>query len=449
MKNKEIKQRLENSINEAPMDLLAKIQDTPIRKMQTHDDITRQEKVKTRRPLLRPVALGASVMMLMIIAISGWYQFTMSPDSRIYFDVNPGIEIIMNRREQVIDLIGINREGEALAEAIDYSGEDLATVQNRILEEMVSTNILEGSRQIMLVSALHEDPEESREMARAFDQEIHRFFENQEIELVVLRQSLVLSNTLEEFSKNYNISIGKMTFIRNLMVLNPDLQLENLTDLSLEELLMISMQTGLDLNRIIETDDDYQEFELPEVPEEEPPVTEEEPEPQPEPEPEPAPEPTPEPKPEPRPEPAPENQPVPESILSFSEVRSIALRETGGGEVMEMQYDEEDREYEVVIFHNGYEYEMEIDAFTGRIKDMDVDELDEDEEESSQGDFIGIERAKEIALSRIGGGYIEEIEIDEDDGRWIYEIEAVYIDEDYDLEIDAITGEILSFDGDD
>ena len=436
MKKNEIKKRLKNSIDQAPMDFFQIIQDTPIRKMERHDDMTRQEKKETRRPRLKPVALGVSVMLLMIIALSGWYQFTISPHSRIYFDVNPGVEIVMNRREQVIDLIGINPKGQALAKAIDYKGQDLQTVQNRILKKMVEENILEGSRQIMLVSALHGDARESRQLARAFDQGIHRFFENQEIELVVLRQSLVLSNTLEEFSKTYSISIGKMTFIRNLMVLNPDLELEDLVELSLEELLMISMETGLDLKRIVETDDDYEEFELPEVPEEETPVTEEEPEPKPEP------------KPEPEPEPEPTPEPEPQSRLSIAEVRRIALAETGGGVIVELQYDRDDREYEITIYHKGYEYQMEIDAFTGRIKDMDVDELDEDDEQNAQGDFIGIERAKEIALSRIGGGYIEAIELEEDDGRWIYEIEVVYNDEDYDLEIDAYTGEILSFDGD-
>lgn len=441
MKNKEIKQRLENSIKEAPLDLLAMIQDAPIQKMQTHDDITRQEKGRTPRPRLRPLTLGASVIMLLIIAISGWYQFTMSPEARIYFDVNPGVEIVMNRREKVIDLIGINRQGEALAEAIDYRGEALETVQNRILEEMVTKNILEGTRQIMLVSALHDDSEKSRQLAREFDQGIHQFFESQEMDLIVLRQSLVHSSTLEEFSKTYNMSIGKMTFIRNLMVLNPDLQLEELVDLSLEELLMISMETGLDLNRIIETDDDYEEFELPEVPKEEPPVREPEEEPQPEPGPEAAP--------DPMPEPAPTPDPEPQARLSVAEVRRIALGETGGGVIMELEYDEDDREYEIVIFHNGYEYELEIDAFTGRIKDMDVDELDDDEEEISRGDFIGVERAKEIALARIGGGHIEEIELDEDDGRWIYEIEAIYNGEEYDLEIDARTGSIVSFERDD
>jgi len=383
------------------------------------------------------------MVLLMIIALSGWYQFTISPHSRIYFDVNPGVEIVMNRREQVINVIGSNPKGQAIAKAVEFNGEDLQTVQNRILEEMVEENILEGSRQIMLVSALHRDAQESRQLARAFDQGIHRFFENQEIELVVLRQSLVLSNTLEEFSKTYSISIGKMTFIRNLMVLNPDLELEDLVDLSLEELLIISMETGLDLKRIVETDDDYQEFELPEVPEEETPVTEEEPEPRPEP--------RPEPKPEPKPEPEPTPEPEPESRLSIAEVRHIALAETGGGVIMELEYDRDDREYEITIYHNGYEYQMEIDAFTGRIKDMDMDELDEDDEkefQQSRDQLIGIERAKEIALARIGGGYIEEIELEEDDGRWIYEIEVVYNGEDYDLEIDAYTGEILSFDGD-
>ena len=435
MKKNEIKQRLERSVNEAPMDVFARIQETPVRKMERHDEITRQRK-KRRSPILsRPVALGVSMMIIMIFAVTGWYQYMVSPDSHLYFDVNPGVEIVMNRREQVIDLIGINEKGKAVVEAVEYKGEDLAAVQHRILEEMVERNILESSRQIMLVSALHRDPDTSQRIAREFDQGIHRFFGDREMELVVFRQSIVRSNTLDEFGEIYNLSIGKMTFIRNLMILNSDLELEDLVERSLEELLLISMDTGLELDRIIETDDDYREFELPERPE-----------------PEAAPQQDPEPEPQPEPRPEPQPDPQPDSRITLAGLEEVLREKIGGSVIIELDYDKDDREYEITMYHEDYEYELEIDAFTGRIKEMDRDELDEDEKRLYQkflDRLIGIGEVERLTLSRIGGGYIEEIELDEDEGRWIYEIEALYNGVEYELEIDAYTGEILKFERDD
>lgn len=64
--------------------------------------------------------------------------------------------------------------------------------------------------------------------------------------------------------------------------------------------------------------------------------------------------------------------------------------------------------------------------------------------ESSSNQMIGIEVAKEIALSKVDG-VIVEIELDSDDGVTYYEIEMKTNQGEVELEIHAYTGEILSF----
>lgn len=53
-----------------------------------------------------------------------------------------------------------------------------------------------------------------------------------------------------------------MTFIKNLLILNPDFQLEELVSLSIEELIKKSRDTGLDLKKIVDIDDDRQIYEI-------------------------------------------------------------------------------------------------------------------------------------------------------------------------------------------
>ena len=70
----------------------------------------------------------------------------------------------------------------------------------------------------------------------------------------------------------------------------------------------------------------------------------------------------------------------------------------------------------------------------------------------SYGDYIGKARAKEIALDHAGLTYSDvsfvRVELDWDDGRPEYEVEFYAGNKEYDYDIDALTGEIRSYDFD-
>lgn len=63
--------------------------------------------------------------------------------------------------------------------------------------------------------------------------------------------------------------------------------------------------------------------------------------------------------------------------------------------------------------------------------------------------FIGEEKAKELALKKVGVGIndvrFDRVELDHDDGIWQYEVDFRYGDMEYDIDINAETGEIISF----
>jgi uncharacterized membrane protein YkoI len=61
-------------------------------------------------------------------------------------------------------------------------------------------------------------------------------------------------------------------------------------------------------------------------------------------------------------------------------------------------------------------------------------------------DYIGLDRAKEIALSQVKGASLENIskaKLDMDDGEAEYEVEIRYQNNEYEFDIDALTGAIL------
>ena len=110
--------------------------------------------------------------------------------------------------------------------------------------------------------------------------------------------------------------------------------------------------------------------------------------------------------------------------------------------------------YDVEFYTSDYkEYDYEIDANTGAVLSYDYDaehySRPSNGGSTSTGAAISEARAREIALAQVSGAAdsnIRKMELDRDDGRLQYEVKIVYNNMEYDFDIDASTGTILSRD---
>ena len=78
--------------------------------------------------------------------------------------------------------------------------------------------------------------------------------------------------------------------------------------------------------------------------------------------------------------------------------------------------------------------------------------VDKSQIKADTANFIGEDRAKEIALEKAGissdGVVFDRIELDYDDGRWEYEVEFRKERTEYDVVIGAEQGDVISFESD-
>ncbi|WP_077624406.1 PepSY domain-containing protein [Sediminibacillus massiliensis] len=148
------------------------------------------------------------------------------------------------------------------------------------------------------------------------------------------------------------------------------------------------------------------------------------------------------------------------------------------GEITELEFEKQGNKaiYEVEVIVDNKEYELQIDGNTAEVIKLeeksvsaqsrsddsskqpipDDDESGDDRTTNSNGKeednhtssdaaektVISEAEAEKIAKDNFSGK-IEELELDEDDNRLVYEIEMVDGNRDADIEIDAITGEVL------
>ena len=140
--------------------------------------------------------------------------------------------------------------------------------------------------------------------------------------------------------------------------------------------------------------------------------------------------------------------------IGLEKAKEIALEKTPDGQITKAEYDTEDGRmvYEVDVLLDGVEHEFDIDALTGDILKWDNEAKDDDDHPStsttSSSTMIGRERAKKIAQGRLSGGKITELELEKDDGRWVYEGEIETAAVEVDFEIDAYTGDIHKWEED-
>jgi uncharacterized membrane protein YkoI len=110
-----------------------------------------------------------------------------------------------------------------------------------------------------------------------------------------------------------------------------------------------------------------------------------------------------------------------------------------------VDFELDDDEYEVEIHANGKEYEMTIDAYTGKITEFEVDDQDNKSVLTTQKKTrITSEQAKKIALGKVYGTIVD-FELDDDE----YEVEIHANGKEYEMSIDAYTGKITEFEVDD
>ena len=159
-----------------------------------------------------------------------------------------------------------------------------------------------------------------------------------------------------------------------------------------------------------------------------------------------------------------EQQPQQSASITEEQAKEIAANHAGVAVAdltfhsVSLEEDDGRRVYDVEFYSGSTEYDYEIDAATGDILsyDNDVENFSIPQQQSTQGtatgSYIGDDAAKAAALQRAGltedQVRWEKCELDEDDGRFSYELEFSSGQHEYECEVEAFTGEILNFEQD-
>lgn len=99
------------------------------------------EKPAPRHRAFRP-ALGLAAACLAVLAFFGGYRLYQTPTALISVDINPSLELEVNRFDRVVAVTGYNQDGEDLAGSLDLEGLSYTQAVDAILASDTVTQCL-------------------------------------------------------------------------------------------------------------------------------------------------------------------------------------------------------------------------------------------------------------------------------------------------------------------
>ena len=355
----------------------------------------------------------------LVLAIGGGtlgvrYQQANAVASVVSLDVNPSVRLEVNRAEKVLSATPLNDDAGQILDGMDLTGTDLDVAVNAIIGSLLKHGYVDELANSVLVSVEDDDLTRGAALEEKLTGEISQVLESASINGAILSQTFTGDEALQQKAEEYGISLGKATLIQTLVDSSTHLTFESLTGLSINELnLLANSEAATDrTDQSVETDAIRSTGT------------------------------------------ASQN-----CYIGVETAKQAALSHAGVTQdqldYLEADYDYEDGRmvYEVEFAVGGVEYEYDIDAATG-----DILKYERDGEESWQqgqtsagtsGTSINGQDARDIALAHAGvtQDQVRELEVELDDGCYQVEFKAGRYE--YEYEISAADGSILTAERDD
>ena len=180
--------------------------------MKEHDDITMQEKREgDKEPVWMALCGGSSRHMPGAYFWFSVCRFQRRASSIVDFDVNPSIEIVLNKENRVIRMEAINHEGEEILEDIDYENREVDQVVEQMLDEMIEHGYLskENLENHILLSVEHPDHEKAEELRIRLNSAVSEYLNEKGIAVYVTDQEMSENEEEEEYCGEIWNFIGK------------------------------------------------------------------------------------------------------------------------------------------------------------------------------------------------------------------------------------------------
>ena len=114
-------------------------------------DIVELRRPKEKRPALwKPLSGVAGLAACLCIVFFGYCQPNFVPYGALRIQINPDVELTLSRTDRVLELEGLNEDGQVLIEGYDYGGKDREDVTEELVERAIDLGYLSGGETVSI-----------------------------------------------------------------------------------------------------------------------------------------------------------------------------------------------------------------------------------------------------------------------------------------------------------
>lgn len=216
---------------------------------------TEADAVIHRRSLRRYVAAVAACLVA-LLAVGGvvYHRQYHRVETVIDIDVNPGIELSINRAARVLTAEAVNSDGRKVLKDLKLKRKPLSEAVDIIFEEMVAQGYVMGEDSCILVTVQNADGDTADRIHRTVADSIEIALAQHDISAPVATQTVTDFDAVVAFAEENGISKGKANFILGLVEQDPSLQAEKLAEYPFSSLAAIAQNMGIPFNSLTNYD---------------------------------------------------------------------------------------------------------------------------------------------------------------------------------------------------
>ena len=114
-------------------------------------DIVELRHPREKRPALwKPLSGVAGLAACLCLVFFGYYQPNFTPYGALRIQINPDVELTLSRTDRVLELEGLNEDGQSLIAGYEYSGKDREDVTGELVERAIDMGYLSGGETVSI-----------------------------------------------------------------------------------------------------------------------------------------------------------------------------------------------------------------------------------------------------------------------------------------------------------